>query len=261
MSDTRNQMKRDRAYKSRGVVLLTAFVTVAVSLERPSANAQSPMAAKVQVTTVQSYSGSAALRKPDRIVVYDFPVNPDDIQVDKSQSIRPRHVIVGDQNASTIAKKTQNIYSERLIAKLAKIGIPVQHAEAGAQPPPSSLVVRGSFVSLKQGDKTERVALGFGTGTADIQTRVSVHLNTSGEPVLVSEFTTDIDATKSVGSAVPVAAGMNPAAVAVKSTVGDRRKNLNSYASKSADAAAEEITKLIAQQDWIKIDDKGEVTQ
>ena len=177
----RNQLKRDCAFQGRSGVLQFAFVTVAVLLEPASANPQSPMAAKVQVTTVQSYNGSAALQKPERIVVYDFAVNPDDIQVDRSQSIRPRHILAGDQNASAIAKKTQNTYSKELMAELAKTGISVQHAEAGAQPPPNSLVVRGSFVSLKQGDKTERVALGFGTGTADVQTRVSVHLNTSGE--------------------------------------------------------------------------------
>ncbi len=261
MSETRNQIKWDCAFHFRGVVLLLALVTVAVLQEPASANAQTPMAAKVQVTTVQSYSGSAALQKPEIIVVYDFPVNPDTVQVDRSQRIRPRHIIAGDQNASAIARRTQNTYSEELLAKLAKTGIPVQHAEAGAQPPPNSLVVRGSFVSLKQGDKTERVALGFGTGTADVQTRVSVHLITSGEPVLVSEFTTDTDPAKSVGSVAPLAAGMNPAAVAVKSTVGDRRKNLNSYASKSADAAAKEITKVIRQQDWIKVNDKEEVAR
>ena len=261
MSEMQNQMKRDGAFHGRGVVLLLAFVSVAVLLEPACANAQSPMAAKVQVTTVQSYSGSAALQKPQRIVVYDFPVNPDDVQVDRSQSIRLRRIIAGDQNASAIAKKTQNTYSKELMAKLAKTGIPVEHAEAGAQPPPNSLIVRGSFASLKQGDKTERVALGFGTGTADIQTRLSVHLKTSGEPVLVSEFTTDTDPAKSVGSVVPVVAGMNPAGIAVKSTVGDRRKDLNSYASKSADAAAKEITKAIGQQGWIKVNDKGEVTR
>ncbi len=255
MSEWRKQMNWNR------VSAVLAFVTAAVLLEPGSANAQRPMAAKVKVTTLESYSGSTRLQKPERIAVYDFVVNPDDIQVDRSQSIRPRHIIAGDENAPAIARKAQGTYSKELMAKLAKTGIPVQHAEAGSQPLPNSLVVEGSFVSLKQGDKTERVALGFGTGTADIQTQVNVHLNTSGEPVLVSRFSTDTDPAKSVGSVVPVVAGLNPAAVAAKSTVGDRKKSLNSYTSKSADAAAKEITKLMGEQGWIEVNDHGEVTK
>jgi hypothetical protein len=58
---------------------------------------------------------------------------------------------------------------------------------------------------------------------------------------------------------VPVAAGLNPAAVAAKSTITDRRKTLNAYASKTADASAAEILKAMAGQGWIKLSDKGEV--
>ena len=45
---------------------------------------------------------------------------------------------------------------------------------------------------------------------------------------------------------MPVAAGLNPAAVAAKSTLTDRRKTLNAYASKTADASAAEILKAMA---------------
>jgi hypothetical protein len=52
---------------------------------------------------------------------------------------------------------------------------------------------------------------------------------------------------------------MNPAAVAAKSTITDRKKTLNAYASKTADASAGEILKAMAGQGWIKLNDKGEV--
>jgi hypothetical protein len=58
---------------------------------------------------------------------------------------------------------------------------------------------------------------------------------------------------------VPVAAGLNPAAAVAKSTVGDRRKNLDAYASKTADATAKEIIKSMAAQGWVKTNDKGEL--
>ncbi len=221
------------------------------------ARAEGPLAAKVKLTTLQGYKGSP-LPKPDKILVYDL-VPDTDVQVDKSQSHRPRHLIAGDENPEAIAKKSQGTFSQELAKKLAKTGIPVQHATADTAPSDSSLMVQGTFVALREGDKAERVTVGMGIGSARIQTKIDVRLKTSAEAVLVSQFETETTATKNVGAAAPVAAGLNPAAVATKSVVGDRRKTLNHYVSKTADESAKEITKVMADQGWIKLNDKGEV--
>jgi hypothetical protein len=121
------------------------------------------------------------------------------------------------------------------------------------------MVIQGSFTSLKQGNKTERDTIGMGAGSADVQTKVDVHIKTPSDSVLLSQFQTDTKAAQNVGSAVPIAAGLNPAAAVAKSTVGDRRKTVNAYASKTADATAKEIIKSMAAQGWVKTDDKGEL--
>lgn len=112
---------------------------------------------------------------------------------------------------------------------------------------------------MKQGDKAERVTLGMGAGSAQIQANVDVHFKTPSEAVLVSQFKTDTTVSKGAGAGIPAAAGLDPAAVAAKSEITDRKKTLNAYASKSADATAKEIMKQMAQQVWIKVNDKGEV--
>jgi hypothetical protein len=58
--------------------------------------AQGPLATKINVTPVAVYTGSSALPKPEKIVVYDFAVNPDDVQVDKILALRPRHLRLQD---------------------------------------------------------------------------------------------------------------------------------------------------------------------
>jgi Domain of unknown function (DUF4410) len=221
------------------------------------ARAEGPLAAKVKVTTLQGYKGSP-LPKPDKILIYDL-VPDTDIQVDKSQRLRPRHLIAGDENPDAIAKKSQRTFSEELTKQLAKAGIPVQHVTADTAPSDSSLMVQGTFVALREGDKTERVTVGMGLGSAQVQTKIDVRLKTSAEAVLVAQFQTETTATKNVGAAAPAAAGLNPAAVATKSVVTDRRKTLNRDVSKTADASAKEITKVMADQGWIKLNDKGEV--
>jgi hypothetical protein len=224
-----------------------------------AAQAQGPLGAKINVTPLASYTGSNPLPKPEKILVYDFAVNPDDVQVDKMQSLRPRHLITGDQKPDAIAASANKKYSHELVTALEKTGIPVEHVAAGTPPSDNAMVIQGSFTSLKQGNKTERDTIGMGAGSADVQTKVDVHIKTPSDSVLLSQFQTDTKAAQNVGSAVPIAAGLNPAAAVAKSTVGDRRKTVNAYASKTADATAKEIIKSMAAQGWVKTDDKGEL--
>jgi hypothetical protein len=151
------------------------------------------------------------------------------------------------------------VFSAELQKKLAKTGFPVEHVAADTAPSSNSLVVQGSYLSLRQGMKTERVVVGMETGSAALQAKVDVRLKTSTDVVLLSQFQTETTKAKNVGAAAPVAAGLNPAAVAAKSTIADRKKTLNAYASQTADASATEILKAMAGQGWIKLDDKGEV--
>ncbi len=239
-----------------GLVWLTAGA-VLIS----AAQAQGPLGAKINVTPLASYSGSNPLPKPEKILVYDFAINPDDVQVDKTQSLRPRHLITGDQKPDSVAASASKKYSEELVKALEKTGIRVEHVAAGTPPSDNAMVIQGSFTSLKQGNKAERDTIGMGAGSADVQTKVDVHVKTPSESVLFSQFQTDTKPAENVGSAVPVAAGLNPAAAAAKSTVGDRKKTANAYATKTADAAAKEVIKSMAAQGWIKTNDKGEVVE
>lgn len=238
----------------KGAVLLCG-VMLSVGLYSSFAG---PLAAKVKVTTLQSYSGSP-LPKPDKILVYDLVANSSDVQVDESQKIRPRHLITGDENPDAIAHKAQSVFSAELQKKLAKTGFPVEHVAADTAPSSNSLVVQGSYLSLRQGMKTERVVVGMGTGSAALEAKVDVRLKTSSDVVVLSQFQTETTKAKNVGAAAPAAAGLNPAAVAAKSTIADRKKTLNAYASQTADASATEIMKAMAGQGWIKLSDKGEV--
>jgi Domain of unknown function (DUF4410) len=253
-------MERLRNTSGPGSRFRTPLLWLAIgSLLLSGARAQGPLAAKINVTPVAGYSGGSSLPKPDKILVYDFAVNPDDVQVDKIQAMRPRHLITGDKSQDAIAASAGKKYSQELVKALAKSGIPVEHVAADTVPSDNALVIKGSFVSLKEGNKTERVTIGMGAGGADVETNVDVHLKTASDSVMFLQFQTDTKPAKNVGAGLPVVAGLNPAVAATKSTVTDRKKTLNAYASKTADATAKEIFKSMAAQGWIKTNDKGEV--
>jgi hypothetical protein len=222
----------------------------------PSAPAQGPLSAKVTVTPVAVYTGSSPLPKPQKILVYDFAVNPDDVQVDKLQALRPRHLITGDKSQDAVAASANKKFYQELVKAMEKTGIPVEHVAVGTKPSDNAMLIQGSFTS-----KADRDTIGMGTGTADVEAKVDVHLKTPSDTVLLSQFQTETKPGTNAGSVVPVAAGLNPAAVATKSTITDRKKTLNAYASKTADATAKEIFKSMAAQGWIKTNDKGELAE
>jgi Domain of unknown function (DUF4410) len=240
-----------------GNILLSA--AIALCLIPMMVWAQGPVGAKVYVTPLESYSGSDPLPKPNKILVYDFAINPADIQVDKSQEYRPRHLVTGDESPQAIAKKVSAELANELVTKLEKTGIPVEHVTADTIAPDNALTVQGKFVSLQQGNKIEREGIGMGAGSADVQTTVDVHLKSTSNAVLVSQFQTDTKPAENMGAGVPAAAGVNPAAAAAKSKATDRKKTIDAYTSKTADVMAQEISKQMAKLGWIKVNDKGEV--
>lgn len=259
-----NELRSTARYKSPHqyvVGRIIGLLVIVVCVGSACALAAGPLAAKVKVTTSGGYSGTATLPKPDKILIYDLVADPSDVQVDSTQKIRPRHMIAGDENPEAVTHKAQHTFSEELEKRLTKTGLPVQHVAADTAPSDNSLVVQGAFTSLHEGTKTERGVVGMGTGSASVQTKIDVHLKTPAEAILLSQFQTETTPAKNVGGAVPVAVGMNPAAVAAKSTISDRKKTLYAYASKTADATAGEVMKAMAQQGWIKLNDKGEVIQ
>src|SRR5258707_6223802 len=156
-----------------------------------TAYGQGPLAAKINVTPIAGYTGSAALAKPAKILVYDFAINPDDIQVDKMQAMRPRHLITGDQKPDAIAASASKKYSAELVKALAKTGIPVEHVAKDTPPSDNAMMIQGSFTSVKEGNKAERDTIGMGAGGADVQTKVDVHIKTATDSVVFSQFTTD----------------------------------------------------------------------
>src|ERR1700743_2027503 len=140
---------RSETHHHPTITRLALSAAILAALFTATTRAEGPLAVKVNVNTLQSYSGSDVLPKPTKILVYDFTVDTSNVQVDQSQKIRPRHMITGDENPDTVAKKASTKFSDELVAKLAKAGIPVEHAAAGLTPSDNTLSVQGAFTSMK----------------------------------------------------------------------------------------------------------------
>jgi len=128
--------------------------------------------ASTRVADLQPYEGERIAR-PNRIIVHDFATTPDDVPAGSAtagQYVEPstpqtaKEIEVGRQLGAQVAKE--------LVADIQGMGLPA--VQAGGQPGPlnGDIVIMGYFESVDSGSLTKRIVLGFGSGSAHLNTAV-----------------------------------------------------------------------------------------
>jgi len=134
-------------------------------------------------TSVQSTSGTAytGLPRPERILVYDFAVTPEEVKLDQGISADiMRYVSDGGGSARTaeeikIGHAVANAISIELVQKLRGYGFFAERALGWPVRTGSTLMVKGQLLSIDEGNRTERVLIGLGTGRTSVQANVQLY--------------------------------------------------------------------------------------
>jgi hypothetical protein len=124
----------------------------------------------------EAYSGS--LPRPEQIIVFDFAVAPDEVKIDSGLSAKAVRGIEhksADEEREKISREVAATVSKKLVKEISDMGLPAVHEDG---PPIEDaavhLLVRGSFVSIDQGDAGERVAIGLGLGESEVVVEVEL---------------------------------------------------------------------------------------
>jgi Domain of unknown function (DUF4410) len=243
--------------RTYSLLALSAAFAIAANAQ---GTVQKVMVGNATVTVLQSYQGATKLAKPTQTLVYDFAVPPDAITIDDSAAGRlsdrgPLHRLRGDsgQNSdpNAVAAKVQSTFTQNLVKALQKTTIPAMAAtastsDAGAQ----TLVVRGEFTAVDEGNKTKRIMIGFGRGASDVKAHTTVTLITPTGPVVLGEFTLNSASGKKPGAAATMGASSAGEATAASDAT-DRKSTVEGDAARMAKAVAKEIQNLMAGQQWI----------
>jgi len=134
-------------------------------------------------TSVQSTSGTAytGLPRPDRVLVYDFAVTPDEVKLDQGISAElTRYLSDSGTSARTadeikIGHAVANAVSIELVQKLRGYGFVTERALGWPTRTGSTLMVKGQLLSIDEGNRTERVLIGLGTGRTSVQANVQLY--------------------------------------------------------------------------------------
>jgi hypothetical protein len=219
--------------------------------------------APTQVTVLQQTA--AQVPKPDQIRLYNFAVSPDEVSLDRGISASIRDYInktprsaqekeVGHQVATALAKELQ----QQILA----LGFNVAYVAYPAGPPTSwgnVVEITGQFLSIDEGNRTERVVIGLGAGRTDVKALVQVFDARGGARTLISEFDTNAASGYKPGMAETMgagaAAGHLGASALVSSGLAVGSEEFTATVEADAKRTAEDIVKKLkeffAVQGWL----------
>ena len=140
------------------------------------------IAAGCAPTNVQQQSTTLTqLPRPDLIMVYDFAVSPDEVKLDTGLSAELMQKYQEHKGASRTAEeikvghKVADVVANELVKNIRSYGLMAERAIGYPKSKGKVLMVKGQFLSIDQGNRTERVAIGLGAGRTDVQANVQVY--------------------------------------------------------------------------------------
>jgi uncharacterized protein DUF4410 len=132
-------------------------------------------------STVQRTGGvSTPISKPDRILVYDFAVTPEEVKLDAGLSAKAQQFFEEHQGTSRTAQEIKighavaNAVAIELVKEINSYGLVAERALGWPAPSGNVLLVKGQLVSIDEGNRTERVLIGLGSGRTSVRANVEV---------------------------------------------------------------------------------------
>jgi len=110
-------------------------------------------------------------------------VTPDEVRLDSGLSTQLGQLFGGGQNPGTsrtaeeikIGHAVANAVANALVKELNQYGLPAERALSAPSAGGRLLMIKGQFVSIDEGNRTERVLIGLGAGRTGVQASVQVY--------------------------------------------------------------------------------------
>lgn len=214
--------------------------------------------ATTQVTSDPVDPGGRRLARPDRILVYNFAATPADLPpgseggyAEPTSPPTSEQLRAGRQLGAEIAS--------RLVNEINDMGLRAVVGNGAAPPRVGDIVIEGHFESVDEGSGARRMAIGFGSGKAELHTVVVGYVMTDRGLKRVGGGTVGSAGGKGPGLFVPVivtAATANPIGLAVAGAAKiegevSGRTTIEGAAKRTADAIAKRMEERFEEEGWI----------
>ena len=214
--------------------------------------------ASTDVISRQEYTGERIAR-PDRIIVHNFAASYADMPAWAATA----QYTVSSTNPTAeeidVGRKLGAEVARQLTAEIQNMGLPAEQAKDRMSPQIGDIVIMGYFESVDSGSAVERMAIGFGTGAANLRTVVQGYLMTQQGLRRLGSGEVDAEGSKSPGGAVPLAVAVatgNPIGLIVSTAVKAKgeasgESTIEGSAKRTAELIAEKLQAKFKEQGWI----------
>jgi len=216
--------------------------------------------------TQQTPMTAPGLARPNQIWVYDFVAAPSDMPAGSSLAGQvgapstpptPEQIETGRQYGAIIA--------QQLVKDIQDMGMPAIEAGPGSSPQVGDAIIRGYIVSTEgggAGGMVKRMVIGFGSGTAEMDTVVEGYLVTPQGLRKLGSGTLTSSGNKTPGLIVPAAvaiAAANPVGLIIVGGAkiygaASGRSGLEGRAKATADEIATQLRIRFQDRGWIAQD-------
>ena len=211
--------------------------------------------AAISLLFVTAIPGSDALAqssaKPDQVLVFDFAVSPDDVDLNHGMLARLRGLVdktPRTQQEKQVGQAVAEALAKKLVADLRAKGLPAVHAGSVEQSRKRPLLVKGQFLSIDEGNRAARVIIGLGAGRSDIQVQVQLYQVLHGDKKLVDRLRAEAKSGRKPGMAEMAGIGGLLGHVLVSSAVSGGLSAASEKFRANVDALAETLAGKIADQ-------------
>ncbi len=123
------------------------------------------------------------LPTPDRVLVYNFAVTPQEVQLDAvGSAITQTFDGTADlQQEQQVGHAVANALAKRLVSDIQNMGLYAERAAGPAPPTGIDVLILGQLVSIDEGNAAERMVIGLGAGRSDVEAHGQVYQSASGD--------------------------------------------------------------------------------
>ena len=175
------------------------------------------------------------LVRPDRVLVHDFAVVPDEVAIKggpDAQALGGAGADVQTKEDIEVGQDFARALAENLLRELRDRGIDCDKATAAPPPGPNTASIRGRFLRTRQSDRSTLVGFGFRDG--QVRTHIQIFQGTGVTLRLVAEAESTTESN--------LKPGLSPTTAAI----------VEADAKRTAVQVAEKIADYYKRQGWIQ---------
>lgn len=182
---------------------MTLFLAVLISF--------SLACARTSIDSTRILDDGSKLPAPHLVLIQDYDVGADTVKLDSSVGSKLLRSISSKDSAAEqieLGKSIAQAMSERMAEDIRKLGLPAERS-TGALPKTGGpfLVIRGQLLTVDEGNRFRRFAIGLGAGATEVSATTRVAILVDGKETPIEEFTVTGKSGRMPGAAVSLGAG------------------------------------------------------